>query len=107
MEQRIIDRMEGAASIFDQTDEALKAALITGLNFAVKNSIYKLISEEFPNNKKGKIEAFLSNINSNKDLPIEIVLISIWRSILKGISCDQVTLEQGKYLINWIFKRED
>ncbi|RDW22115.1 TetR/AcrR family transcriptional regulator [Oceanobacillus chungangensis] len=107
MEQRIIDRMEGAASLFDQTDEALKAALITGLDFAVKNSICKLISEEFPDNKEGKIEAYLSNINSNKELPIEIVLISSWRSILKGISCDQVTLEQGKNLIKWIFKREN
>lgn len=107
MEQRIIDRMEGAASLFDQTDEALKIALITGLDFAVKNRICRLISEEYPNNKKGKIESHLSTVISNKDLPLEIVLFSSWSSILRGISCDQLTPKQGKDLIKWIFKRED
>lgn len=48
MEQRIIDRMEGAASLFDEPEEALKAALITGLDSTVKFNICKLISEELP-----------------------------------------------------------
>lgn len=106
LEQRIIDRMEGAASLFDQADEALKAALITGLDFAVKHKICKLISEVYPYNKKDRIEGFLSDLNSNKDLPLEILLISSWRSILKSISDDQLRLEQGKDLIKWLFKRE-
>lgn len=107
MEQRIIDRMEGAASLFDQQEEALKAALITGLDFAVKKNICKLISEEMPYEKKDKIEDYLSELNTNKkELPVEIVLIASWRSILKGISVKQLSFEQGKNIITWIFKRD-
>lgn len=106
MEQRIVDRMEGAASLFDQKTEALRAALLTGLDFAVKYNICRLISEEVPFAKKDKIERYLSDINGDKNLPLEIILISSWRSVLKGISDNQITYEQGKSLIEWIFKRE-
>lgn len=106
LEQRIIDRMEGAASLFVEADEAMKAALITGLNFAVKQNICKLISEEYPYNKKDRIEEFLSAINTNKELPLEIMLISSWRSILKSLADKQLTQKQGKELVEWIFKRE-
>ena len=106
LEQRIIDRMEGAASLFEEADEAMKAALITGINFAVKQNICKLISEEYPYNKKDRIEEFLSAINTNKELPLEIMLISSWRSILKSLADKQLTQKQGKELVEWIFKRE-
>ena len=106
LEQRIIDRMEGAASLFEEADEAMKAALITGINFAVKQNICKLISEEYPYNKKDRIEEFLSAINTNKELPLEIMLISSWRSILKSLADKQLTQKQGKELCEWIFKRE-
>lgn len=106
LEQRIIDRMEGAASLFEEADEAMKAALITGINFAVKQNICKLMSEEYPYNKMDRIEEFLSAINTNKKLPVEIMLISSWRSILKGLANKQLTQKQGKELVEWIFKRE-
>ncbi|WP_216831421.1 TetR/AcrR family transcriptional regulator [Alkalihalobacterium elongatum] len=105
MEQRLIDRMEGAASLFDKPEEAIKAALLTGLNFAIKGNICKLISEEAPYDKKDKIEEYISELTVENDLPIEVVLISSWRSILKGISSNQLTAEQGKNLIAWIFNK--
>ncbi|WML56493.1 TetR/AcrR family transcriptional regulator [Neobacillus sp. PS2-9] len=106
MEQRIIDRMEGATSLFEDSDKALEAALITGIDFAVKFNICRLISEEVPYNKTDKIEQFLAKINTNKTLPLETILISSWRSILKVISNGHISIEQGKNLIKWIFKRE-
>lgn len=106
MEQRVIDRMEGAASLFDESEEALKAALITGLDSAVKFNICKLISEELPYEKKDKIEEFFSCLIMNKqELPIEIILISSWRSILKKITTNKISPKQGKDLIKWIFKK--
>lgn len=106
MEQRVIDRMEGAASLFTEPEEAVKAALITGLDSAVKFNICKLISEELPYEKKDKIGEFLSSlIKKDQELPIEILLLSSWRSILKEISTNQLSLQQGKELINWIFKK--
>ena len=103
MEQRLIDRMEGAASLFNEVEEALKAALLTGIDFAVKQDICKLIGEESPAEKKDKIEQFLASLNSNKELPIEIIALSSWRSILLRISEEQITPEQGKRLVHWIF----
>ncbi|QTD43010.1 TetR/AcrR family transcriptional regulator [Sporosarcina sp. Te-1] len=107
MEQRVIDRMEGAASLFDEPEEALQAALLTGLDAAVKLNICKLLSEELPYDKEDRIEAFFSTLYiHDRDLPVEMILISSWRSILKGISTDQISSSQGKDLIKWIFNKK-
>lgn len=106
MEQRMIDRMEGAASLFDQEDEALEAALVTGLNFAVKMNICKLLSEEKSYSHKAEIEEFLTTMCLKENLPLEVVVISSWRSILKSIFENQISHEQGINLIKWLFKRD-
>ena len=104
MEQRMIDRMEGAASLFDQEAKALEAALITGLNFSVKMNICKLLSEEKPYSNIDKIEEFITTMLQNENLPLDIVVISSWRSILNAIYKDQITLEEGIDLVKWLFK---
>lgn len=101
MEQRMIDRMEGASSLFDQEDEALEAALVTGLNM----NICKLLSEEKSYSHKDDIEEFLTTMCLKGNLPLEVVVISSWRSILKSIFENQITHEQGIDLIKWLFKR--
>ncbi|MFF2754418.1 TetR/AcrR family transcriptional regulator [Psychrobacillus sp. NPDC058041] len=104
MEQRIIDRMEGAASLFDQEKEALEAALVTGLNFAVKMNLCKLLSDEKPYTHQDMIEEFLTNMLKKENLPLDIVVLSSWRSILKAITDEQITHEQGKSLLKWLFR---
>ncbi|MDQ0154709.1 hypothetical protein [Robertmurraya andreesenii] len=79
---------------------------MTGLNFAVKANICKLIGEETPYDKRDKIEEYLSELNKT-DIPIELILISSWRAILKEISTNQISPEQGQQLIKWIFKRDN
>lgn len=105
IEMRILDRMEGAASLFNQRDEAMRAAMIAGMDFVAKNNFSHLICEQNPFNKEDKIEHFLSGLNTNNDLPLELVLIASWRSIIKGIANKQITIEQGKDLISWLFKK--
>eukprot|EP00130_Batrachochytrium_dendrobatidis_P008360 XP_006683235.1 hypothetical protein BATDEDRAFT_28790 [Batrachochytrium dendrobatidis JAM81] len=80
MEQRIIDRMEGVTSVFDHPNDGLEAALITGLKFAVKMNICRLLGEEMPNEKADKVAAFLSSFNTKKE----------------------ITFEQGEGLINYL-----
>lgn len=104
MEQRMVDRMEGAAFLFDHEEEALEAALITGLNFAVKMNICKLLSEEKPYTHQDKIEEFLTNMLQKANLPLDIVVLSSWRSILKSITEERITPEQGKSLLKWLFR---
>jgi len=106
MEQRIVDRMEGVVSLFDKPNDALRAALITGLDFAVKYNICKLLSEEISFIKLDKISRFLSEMNPDSNLPIEMILISSWRSVLKGIADNHITYEQGKKLITWVFDKD-
>ena len=104
MEQRMVDRMEGAASLFDQEGKALEAALITGLNFAIKMDICKLLCEEKPDRHIDNIEEFLTNMLTGENLPLEIILMSSWRSILNALSKDQITHDQGRDLVKWLFK---
>ncbi len=106
MEQRMIDRMEGAASLFDREEDALEAVLVTGLNFAVKMNICKLLSEEKSYSNKHSLEEFLTSMCLKGNLPLEIVVISSWRSILKSIFEEQITHEQGKDLIKWLIKKD-
>lgn len=104
MEQRIIDRMEGASSLFDGPNEKMKAALLTGLDFSVKQNICTLMSEEIPDVKLAKIESFLAEVN-DKGIPgLDIMLMASWRSILGSISKNELTLEHGKNLIKWLFR---
>jgi AcrR family transcriptional regulator len=103
MEQRIIDRMEGAASLFDQPKEKLEAALITGLDFVLKLNISRLFSEVTQNAQTDKIENFLEEINQNKIIGLELILSSSWRSILHSITENKLTAAQGKDLIKWLF----
>lgn len=106
MEQRILDRMEGASSLFDQPEQQYEAALISGLDFALKLNLCKLLSDELPNSKQNKIESFFREINQDRIAGLEYVVYSAWRSILIGISEGMLSHEQGKNLIRWMFKKE-
>lgn len=106
MEQRIVDRMEGAASLFELPEESLEAALLTGLDFVVKQKAYKIFSEEPQSRELDKIEEFIRNFRNEDNIPYEILIISSWRSILKGLDKEVLTQTQAKNLIKWMFKRE-
>lgn len=107
MEQRIVDRMEGVISVFEKPDQGLEAALITSLKFAVEINICKLLSDEATTLRPDKITKYLSGFDTNHHMPISIVIISSWRSILDSISENRITLEQGIKLIEWIFNKSE
>ncbi len=106
MEQRILDRMEGAASLFDVPEEALEAALLTGLDFVVKQKAYPLFGEEPRSKEADKIADFIRGYRKEGQLPFEMLIISSWRSILKGLDTEELTGTQAKNLIKWMFERE-
>ncbi|MEH7223442.1 helix-turn-helix domain-containing protein [Bacillus sp. JJ1566] len=106
MEQRIIDRMEGAVSLFEDTSRKIEAAMLIGLDFAVKASICRLLCEESPRRNSDKVESLFNEIISESPLPIYIIVTASWRSILKSLAEGEITLEQGKHLIKWMFIKE-
>ena len=105
VEKRIIDRMEGAASVFEEPTEAIQNALIAGMAFVVKNNFSQLISEDPPYQNNDLIVNCMYELRKNKvTIPIEVPLISAWRSILKEISVGKITYEDGKLLMKWLIK---
>jgi len=106
MEQRIIDRMEGAAAIFQNHSEKLQSAMLIGLAFAVKMNLCHLLHEEVPEYKENKVERFFEEVNNGEVPGLEHVLSAIWKSVLKGIAEEKLTMEQGEALIKWVFKKE-
>lgn len=105
IEQRILDRMEGASSLFDQPQQQYKAALKIGLDFATKSNLCKLIVEDISSNPN-RIELFFKNINTSPLAGIEVLVYSTWRSLLISLSAGQLSLDQAKQLIEWMFNRE-
>ncbi|MEH7382216.1 TetR/AcrR family transcriptional regulator [Bacillus sp. JJ1533] len=106
MEQRILDRMEGAVSLFEDTFKKMEAALIIGLNFAVKANICRLLCEESPGKNKDKVESFFNELMSESSLPIYMIVTASWRSILKSLAEGDITHEQAKELIKWMFNKK-
>ncbi len=102
MEQRIIDRMEGAASLFDDKEEALTAALITSLHFVVQKGLCLLLSEEKPYERNHHFEEIIKDY-ANED-HLYIVILASWKAILKGIHKKVITHEEGKNLLNRLFR---
>ena len=102
LEQRIIDRMEGAASLFGKPEEAIMVALMTGMDFAAKQNICRLMGEDPPYKKNDRIEEFLAGLHGDAGLPIEIVLLPAWRSILLKIAEGRLEADGGKNLIKWM-----
>jgi AcrR family transcriptional regulator len=106
LEQRIIDRMEGAASLFDQPNKKLEAALITALDFVVKSKLCKVLSEDLTEFRDNKVKHFIDEISENSALPVQVIIYSSWQSILKSISEEELTYEEGKKVLQWLLKRE-
>ncbi|MBO8157724.1 MAG: helix-turn-helix transcriptional regulator [Bacillaceae bacterium] len=105
MEQRILDRMEGAASLFEDPIKKLEAAMITGFESAVKLNASKLISEDVEGVEQDKIKDFITELTYQSIPGLEYILISSWRSLLKAVFEDHLSVEQGKQLMKWLFER--
>ena len=106
MEQRIIDRMEGATDLFEDPNEKLKAALKTGLDFVIKKEIARLFIEE-QDEDSSEIYQFLKGISSYKNLNgLDTLLYSSWVSTIKAISDESMTILDGKKIIDWILRKD-
>ncbi|NDI35315.1 TetR/AcrR family transcriptional regulator [Chengkuizengella sediminis] len=105
MEQRIIDRMEGAATLFeDNPNQALVAAVKVGIDACVKLDCCKLLSE-LPSDKViDRIGEFLIELNKKTIPGLEYILLPSWRSLLNAIHERNIDQENAKQLITRILK---
>ncbi|MBN8192741.1 TetR/AcrR family transcriptional regulator [Bacillus sp. NTK074B] len=105
VEQRIIDRMEGAADTVSDPVNKLKMALVTGLDATIKLRVGRLLCEENPH-AADKIEEFVLQLLEGTIAGLEFIVLPSWRSILAAIENEKIDLGQGRELIAWLFQKK-
>lgn len=105
MERRIIDRMEGAAAVFDDPAEAVKAAVLVGFDSAVKFGACRLLSEEDPSEGPDRVGGFLEGILSDEVRGLAYILPAAWRAALIAVEDDRMTAVEARKALKWIFEK--
>jgi AcrR family transcriptional regulator len=87
-EQRLLDRMEGAAaaSAVDGSSGAVRSALAVGLDFAVRQGFVRLLGEPHPARNVDPVAEFLSKVSDQGRTPIGAMLAAAWRAALLAVA---------------------
>ncbi|WP_088034530.1 hypothetical protein [Evansella clarkii] len=72
----------------------------------IKSKLCKVLSEDLTEFRDNKVKHFIDEISENSALPVQVILYSSWQSILKSISAEELTYEEGKKVLQWLLKRE-
>jgi AcrR family transcriptional regulator len=103
LEQRVLDRMEGAAAAVMEASErdrqppgtadnrrqaALRAALLVGYDAAIKQGAARLLSEPDPRNCPDRIVALLASIGPVELPELALLLAATWRAALAAGAAD-------------------
>jgi AcrR family transcriptional regulator len=89
VEQRLLDRMEGAvAAAGDESDRsvAVKAALLVGLDFAVREGFLRILGEPPAGAEHDRLAEMLSASTAPASLVLGPVLAAAWRAALAAIA---------------------
>jgi AcrR family transcriptional regulator len=103
LEQRVLDRMEGAAAGVMAVPErerqprglpdnrrqaALRVALLVGYDAAMKQGAARLLSEPDPRNGPDRIVALLASIGPDELPELALLLAATWRAALAASAAD-------------------
>jgi AcrR family transcriptional regulator len=87
-EQRLLDRMEGAAAV--RADEgpagAVQSALLVGFDFAVSQGFQRLLGEPHPARDLDPVAGLLAEISDGGRTPIGGMLAAAWRAALLAVA---------------------
>jgi AcrR family transcriptional regulator len=87
-EQRLLDRMEGAAAALggDGSTRAVQSALRVGFDFAVRQGFLRLLGEPHPARPVDPLAEFLAEISDEGRTPIGSMLAAAWRAALLAVA---------------------
>ncbi|HEX7064867.1 MAG TPA: TetR family transcriptional regulator [Bacillales bacterium] len=105
MERRIVDRMEGAAGVFDDPAESMKAAVLVGFDSAVKFGACRLLSEEDPSRGPDRIAEFLGTNQMEEVQGLAHILPAAWRAALHSVEQERLTFGEARNVLAWIFEK--
>jgi AcrR family transcriptional regulator len=79
VEQRVLDRMEGAAAM---TAADPGDVLLVGFDYLVRAGYARLLAEPHPERTTDPIEAFLAEMTDQSGTPVSRIVIAAWRAAL-------------------------
>jgi AcrR family transcriptional regulator len=87
-EQRLLDRMEGAAAARgdDGSTGAVHSALLVGFDFAVSRGFLRLLGEPHPARDVDPVSDLLAEISDGGRTPIGRMLAAAWRAALLAVA---------------------
>lgn len=87
-EQRLLDRMEGAAAALggDGSTGAMQRALLVGFDFALRQGFVRLLGEPHPARAVDPVAEFLARISDDGRTPIGSMLAAAWRAALLAVA---------------------
>ncbi|MGH3729168.1 MAG: TetR/AcrR family transcriptional regulator [Micromonosporaceae bacterium] len=86
VEQRVVDRMEGAAAM----NPDLGGVLLVGFDYLVRAGFARLLAEPHPERATDPVGAFLATLADQDGTPVSRILIAAWRAALAA-AADAVT----------------
>ena len=84
-EQRLLDRMEGAAAARGDAG-AVHSALVVGFDFAVRQGFLRLLGEPHPTRDVDPVSDLLAEISDGGRTPIGRMLAAAWRAALLAVA---------------------
>jgi AcrR family transcriptional regulator len=87
-EQRLLDRMEGAAAARGDAGaaRAVQSALLVGFDFAVRQGFLRLLGEPHPARDVDPVSDLLAEISDGGRTPIGKMLAAAWRAALLAVA---------------------
>lgn len=81
VEQRVLDRMEGAAAVAPTRPGVV---LLVGFDYLVDARLARLLAEPHPDRPIDPIEGFLATLTDRDGIPLSRLLAAAWRAALDG-----------------------
>jgi AcrR family transcriptional regulator len=87
-EQRLVDRMEGAAAATAGEGRAIvvRAVLLIGFDFAVRQGFVRLLGEPHPDRDTDPVRELLGGISDDGRTPLGSMLAAAWRAALLAVA---------------------
>jgi AcrR family transcriptional regulator len=87
-EQRLLDRMEGAAAVRGDRGptDSVRDALLVGFDFAVSQGFLRLLGEPHPARDVDSVAELFAEISDGGATPIGMMLAAAWRAALLAVA---------------------
>lgn len=85
VERRLLDRMEGAAAAAGDPDQAVRAALTVGFDFAVAEDFTRLMGDRAPDGRTDPVAELLAHLSGDGPA-LGRVLVAGWRAAVLAVA---------------------